>query len=556
MSSYIKNIRCPVCNAGHGVGVYYDDERGYNGTCFKCNSYFHNLNEDDFEYVDNKPKEINLESLNKSTTITNIEHRGISKEVCERYGVRSSVNEITGEVDKTYFPRYSNGNLVGYKVKDRHKGMSTIGDGKGAQMFGQNICGESGQLLIITEGEEDCLAAYQIIKNQGKNYRVCSLPDGASTRAIKNNLEWLDKFDTLLLAFDQDEPGQKCALETADLFKPGKVKIMKFSEKDANDMLLSGKEREFYQAIYNAREYRPDGIVSVDDVYDKVMKPVEVGLPWPWETLTTYTFGRRRRELIGIGAAQGNGKSEFCKELIHSITENDKLPVGGFFLEEPVEITIKQVAGKLKNKRFHVPDGNWTYEELSDALDHLRGKLYLYNHEGCNNDWESIKSKIRFFVNGLGIKDIIVDHLTAIVAHEQDEYRALNRIMQELSSLTHELDCTIYFISHLATAPGTPHEEGGRVMASQFRGSRAIAFWSNFLFGLERDQQAEDVVERNTTTLRILKDRYTGASTGNTFKLLYNNKTGEWVEYNEDLANSIRKTYNNQIANTSDFDEL
>ena len=159
--------------------------------------------------------------------------------------------------------------------------------------------------------------------------------------------------------------------------------------------------------------------------------------------------------------------------------------------------------------------------------------MYLYNHFGSKN-WENIKSKIKYMVLSLGIKDIFLDHLTAMVAQEADEYKALNRIMEEMASLTQELDCTIFYISHLRKASGTPHEEGGHVSADQFKGSGAIVFWSNFLFGYERNQIADDPAERNTTTFRVLKDRNTGLATGCTFKLWYDHPTGRWREKMEE----------------------
>ena len=163
----------------------------------------------------------------------------------------------------------------------------------------------------------------------------------------------------------------------------------------------------------------------------------------------------------------------------------------------------------------------------------LTDKVFLYDHFGAKN-WDVIKNKMRYMVQGLGIKDIFLDHLTALVAQEDNEYKALNRIMEELSTLTEELGCTIYYISHLRKSGGVPHEEGGRVSADQFKGSGAIVFWSHFLFGVERNQQAEDDDEKNTSTFRVLKDRYTGLATGTTFKLYYDNPTGRCQERDED----------------------
>ena len=46
------------------------------------------------------------------------------------------------------------------------------------------------------------------------------------------------------------------------------------------------------------------------------------------------------------------------------------------------------------------------------------------------------------------------------------------------------------------------------------------------MFGLERDQQSENVSTRHTTTLRVLKDRLTGQSVGECVYLGYEPDTG------------------------------
>jgi twinkle protein len=74
----------------------------------------------------------------------------------------------------------------------------------------------------------------------------------------------------------------------------------------------------------------------------------------------------------------------------------------------------------------------------------------------------------------------------------------------------------------------------------QFQGSRAIGFWSHFMFGMERNQQADDEVERTTTTFRVLKDRYTGRATGATFPLSYERDTGIGFETPPKTAAEMR----------------
>jgi twinkle protein len=65
------------------------------------------------------------------------------------------------------------------------------------------------------------------------------------------------------------------------------------------------------------------------------------------------------------------------------------------------------------------------------------------------------------------------------------------------------------------------------------RGSHAIAQLSDAVIGLERNQQAESEEERNTTTVRVLKSRFTG-ETGVACKLEYNKVTGRMKEVSEE----------------------
>jgi twinkle protein len=141
-------------------------------------------------------------------------------------------------------------------------------------------------------------------------------------------------------------------------------------------------------------------------------------------------------------------------------------------------------------------------------------------------DWKTIKSIIKYFNKAYDIDHIYLDHLTALSANEQDERRALDGIMADMAGLAQELGVIIHFISHLTTPDGKPHEEGGRVMEKHFTGSRSIARWAHYMFGLERNKQEEDPIKRQTTTFRVLKDRFTGRATGMKFGLLYNQKTG------------------------------
>jgi twinkle protein len=84
-------------------------------------------------------------------------------------------------------------------------------------------------------------------------------------------------------------------------------------------------------------------------------------------------------------------------------------------------------------------------------------------------------------------------------------------------------------VSHLKRPQNIGHEEGAATSLAQLRGSGAIAQLSDMVIGLERNGQAEDLVERNTTRVRVLKNRFSGI-TGPACNLLYNKETGRMFE--------------------------
>lgn len=525
MGRIVKDGPCPQCKANgrdktDNHLLHFEDGNKF---CPKCQ----------YKEIGNKEK-VNKPNISEYKLLPDPTepYRNISPDVLKLYGVKLSFSEETGEVESVLYPRTVDGRITGIKYRVLPKTFTCVGNAKGADFFGRSVAGEGGKMVVVTEGEDDCLIAYQMFRDRGKTYRVISLPDGASLKGIENNLDYLNKFEKIVLCFDQDKPGKELAAAVCDLF-PDKAVSMKMSEKDAMDMYISGKSAEFFSSLFNAQPHKPDGIISIDDIIHEAIKPPQWGLPWPWPTLTKLTYGRRRSELYGFGAGVGCGKTEAFKEIVEQVIEKDNLPAGLFFLEEPAAKTVKTIAGKIANKQFHRPDVEFDPLELEEGIKKLSGKIYLYNHFGYK-DWDTIKRKIRYMVLALGIKDIFLDHLTALVAEEDNKNDALNRIMSDMASLANRLDCSIYYISHLRTPDGKPHEEGGRVKENQFIGSRSIAQWSHYMFALERNKQHEDIDLRNTVTFRVLKDREYGTATGETFYLRYNTETGRLQEIDLD----------------------
>ena len=444
--------------------------------------------------------------------------RGIDEATCKKFGYGYGTYNGSKVQVATY---YQDGRPVAQKLRDKDKRFVITGDAKKMGLFGEQLWKPGGKMLVITEGEIDALTVSQLQQNK---WPVVSVPNGAQSaaKAVANSIEFVNSFDKVIFMYDMDEPGREAAKACAGIVSPGKAFIASLPLKDANECLLEGKGKQVIDAMWNAKPYRPDGIVDITEVADKAAEDIEVGRAWPWQSLTDRTYGRRYGELYGFGGGTGCGKSTVFKQIALHIINTEDVPVGLLMLEEPPSMTAKTIAGMKMGKRVHVPEVEYDREELREVLSSLGGRVYLYDHFGSMS-FEVIREKIRYMVRALGIRDIFLDHLTALAASiDDDERKAIDKIMAELSSLTQELDCTIYYVSHLTTPEGKAHEEGGRVLEKQFRGSRSIAYWSHFLFGIERDKQDTGGV----TVFRVLKDRYTGDAAGLRFGLSYSTDTG------------------------------
>lgn len=509
---------CPQCGSRDNLARYSDGH----AFCFSegCGHYEHSSGE-----VNTKPRKTSTRPGMIEGEILALPKRGLSEQTCKVWNYR--IGEHNGKPCQIATYCDDGGRPVAQKLRFPDKSFTFVGDPKATTpLFGQHLWRDGGKMVVVTEGEIDALSVSQL---QDNKWPVVSVRDGAAGahKGVAAALEWLLRFDKVIFMLDDDEPGKNAAKKCAALLPPGRAYIASIHGfKDANDALKAGQGRAVIDAIWNAKEYRPDGIVGVGSVIERAAAPVAMGLSWPWDELTRLTYGRRRGEVYGFGAGTGCGKTTLFKQIQAHILQHDKLPIAVIALEEPVHHSAKTLAGVIDGVRYHVPGVEYDRAKLRTTLEWMDGKAYFYDHFGAAT-FDAIKDKVRYMAHSLGCKDIFIDHLTALAATmDDDERKAIDKMMAELSAIAIELDVTIYFISHLSTPDGKPHEEGGRVLEKHFRGSRAIGYWSHFLFGIERDKQNP----QRPSVFRVLKDRYTGDSAGLTFGLRYNRDTGRLDE--------------------------
>lgn len=298
-------------------------------------------------------------------------------------------------------------------------------------------------------------------------------------------------------------------------------------------MLRDAGPSALRSAVWDARVWRPDGVVNMKELYERVKAPLEMGIPYPWASLNEKLFGSRPGEIVVWCAGTGAGKTSALSEIVYALIRGGT-PTGIVYLEEGVERAGKRLVGIDLNKPLHLPGVEVTDAEFSSAWGRTLGTglLHAYEHFG-SLDADILLSRIRYMAKSLGVKVIILDHISIVVSGAdlaQDERRTLDKIMTRLKSIAVENNITIHVVTHLRRPPGGgTHEEGRKVSLSDLRGSQALAQLADAVIALERDQQEEDEDKRNTASLRVLKNRYAGL-TGPAGELMYNHDTGRLLD--------------------------
>lgn len=521
-----SNLPCPACGSRNNVKLYSDGH----SYCFGCGDHRQG---DGTDTPHQRRQPISNSELLPFGELQGIPKRKITQDTCSHFGYHVSKYKGTPAQVAPYVDR--DGHVVAQKVRLPGKDFKWLGaDQKTVMPFGYHCFPRAGKAVVITEGEVDALSFSQV---QGNKYAVWSIPTGAGPQLRK----WLaarkddgifDSFDKVVVMFDSDEKGREAAAMAAEIIG-SRVVVAELPLKDANEMLVAGRTEELVKAFWNAKPYRPEGIVDLADLRADVSKNTGAGVPLCYAGLNRITYGCRTGELIGIGAGAGAGKTDFLTEIARGLVVDQGESVGAFFLEStPVELA-RRFAGKMVDKTFHIPDSGWTEADYDEAWATLRGapgRVYLYDSFGVN-EWSAIKAKIEYLHHAHGVKFFILDHLTAFAAADpQNERQVLEEVMGDMGSLVKKIPITIFFVSHLATPEGKPHEEGGHISLRHFKGARAIGFWAHIAFGLERNQQAEDRDERMVSTVRCVKNRPFGHLNGEVFYLKYDPGTGRLNE--------------------------
>ncbi len=501
---------CEECGSSDGNSLYSDGHT----YCFVCHN---RTGDNDVIHNRNVSKTVHL-----TGSAERLHKRNISEKTNQFYQIYRDGNTLR-------FPYHDeSGILKGVKIKTkqkdfRYEGVSTD------TLFGQHRFPNSGKRIVVTEGELDAASCYEAMGG----WPMVSLPHGAASakKDIQKQIPLFQGYEEIILFFDGDEPGRKAAEDAATVLPPGKVKIASLQGyNDPSEALQANDAEAVRKAIWDAKPFRPDGIIDGKTLLELVTTPqAPFDHEYPFEGLNKKLHGIRYGELVTFTAGSGSGKTSIMRHIATDLLQKGE-SVGILELEASNRRTALGLMSTAVGKNLHI--GEHSESELRSAFESSIANWNLYCFDGFGSfDPDVIYNRIEYLASGLECRVIFLDHLSILLSGlDGDERRMIDTTMTKLRSLVERTGISLFLVSHLRRSSNdrSSHEEGGRVTLSSLRGSHSIAQISDTVVALEVDQQAD--TKRKLTTVRILKNRYSG-EVGRACELAYDLNTCRFTEH-------------------------
>lgn len=480
------------CPCGKSSDAYAIDDKG-NGFCFRgdCGKFFKNEEEQDLD--------------NTNVSLEFHPHRGIRKEIFEKYNVQTKMYEGS-PIEVAFF--YPNGAI---KIRGFvEKAFRTRGDMKTAGVFGRNVFDKgSKRVITITEGEYDTLAVFQMLGNETAAVSVKSSVTAKNDCIV--DFDYINSFEKIVINFDNDDVGQEAAKKVASLFDFKKVfNLCLGKEKDANAYLEKELVREYCDAWRAVKRYTPDSLLSTMAEFSHALKSKreERLATYPFETLQRMLHGFHRGEVVVIKAPEGVGKTEVFRAIENHVLKTTKHSIGLIHLEEDNGMTLRAMAGYFAEKPVLHPEMPASDEEIEEILKEIIGESdsrFVLHSSFDVEDEDAFIDNMRFMVAACSCSLVFFDHISWLATGSEekgdDERKRLDRISQRLKLLAKELGFCLIMISHV-------NDDG------KTRGSRNISKVANTVISLDRDKTNPDNNERLKTYFLIEKARLIGSKEG------------------------------------------
>jgi len=472
-----KQDVCPHCSQDRKKKtdkcVSIDWEKGFYN-CWHCGTsgQLHTYKKKQTEKIYAKPiLKARTNDLSKRfiNYVTNV--RGIDLSVLKALKIRESkewMPQTQKDENCICFDYYLNSELINVKYRDGKKNFKLYKDAE--KIFYNLDSIQHEKECVIVEGEFDVLS----FATAGV-FNVVSVPNGFNLKGnlnldyIDNYLEYFENKESIIIAVDNDEAGQKGQSELIRRFGAEKCKTVNFGDcKDANDYLIKYGKQALANVVKLAKEVKIDGIFTVSDVRDSMINSyrngqnrgettgiTEIDKAWTW----------REGEVNLWTGYQNEGKSLFLNQLclIRAFSFGVKVAVfspENFPLDDFYNDLIESYIGKSCDPFYK--NNYMTEEEYKEGLNFVNEHFFvIYPDKDFKLD--TIFEKTNYLIKKRGIKTLIIDPYNTIehmMNNGEREDLYISRFMSKLKRFAVEKQISVNLVAHQLTARKNDKDNG------------------------------------------------------------------------------------------------
>ena len=555
---------CPECvkvgrdRSGDNFHWYSEEDGGYCHSCgFTIPSDEH-LNDSKVKVKGDKTliKESDLKKLAeksfteeqlaefhaKTVDKIDIKYRGLDNSVCKTLGVRWSMGE-DGKPTAMHFPATvtnSEGEdvITGYKSREFPKKFYSSGYvGKCSGFFGQTKA--VADTLIIVAGENDLITAISAMENSDKyrkSYNVVSSPLGEESTAqmIRLNYDWVNAHKKFIICMDSDEAGEEAFASIQKVLDNDRLFKANLRHNDLNDYLKHKDGDKIAGDIFwNPVAVDTFGISGSGDIYGEMLKAAVVESialpPFLHGLKNVFPSGIGLGEIMNIISSTSTGKTVVVNQLTLDWVMSSPHKMLICALEDSMGTYGLKIASKVSGINLMRLE---TSEERVEVLEKYKPQIdeYLYNDDGSHrfnfmkkipSDVEELKKAILQAIKIHNSKVILFDPLSSIVHTLSNEEQTNFMLFEE--RLKTEFGVTIINVLHTRKTGGGQkgHSEGGDFSEEDTKGSGSIISTATINLLMRRNKMADCPIERNTTIIKITKNRTIGITGDDLARIYY-----------------------------------
>ena len=469
--------------------------------------------------------------------------RGISKQTADKarlFAAEKYFNRLGRQADAIGFPYYRKGALVAAKYRS-FPDKDFTQDAGGAHDFFNIDSVDPSQPLIIVEGEIDCLTLMEAGFSN-----VVSVPGGAPIKVadgkvlpsedkkfayVWNAREIIDAVPHVILATDQDGPGQALAEELARRIGKEKCRVAKFAKKDLNEVFLdddptqTGAEK-IREILDQASPYPISGLSEastyLERLNDMYTAGVGSGFSTGYSSLDTiYTIAPG--QLTVVTGYPSSGKSNFVDQLMVNLAQAHQWKFAVASFENQPEIHISRLMEIKTRKRFFDGKERMAEAEMQNAFKWVNDHFLFIDSGGEEpNTLDSILERARAAVKRMGIRGMVIDPYNYIdLPRDGTETEAISHMLTRVQKFCKANDVHVWFVAHPAKIQRSgveqPRPDGMSIAGS-------MAWWAKTDCGVTVHRQ-DGYVE-----IAVWKCRYRWVGTQGETTLLYNKTAGTYSE--------------------------